>query len=87
LSFLGSTPFFPSWAKYGRNFVQTVLVRCDASARKASSPVYGVTFRTMKSRTLMEMSQSSSRKPFQQSLASASFLRVALAFMVHLLAA
>jgi hypothetical protein len=44
-------------------------------------PVYGVTLRTMKSRTLMEVCQSPGRKPLQQSPASASFLRAALVFM------
>src|SRR5882724_3153895 len=38
----------------------------------------------MKSRTLIEVSQSPGRKSFQQSPASASFLRAALAFMVRL---
>jgi hypothetical protein len=38
----------------------------------------------MKSRTLIEVTQLPGRKPFQQSPASASFLRAALAFMVRL---
>src|SRR5258706_8471814 len=80
-----STPFFLSSAKYGCSFAQTAFVRCDGSARKSSFPVYGVTLRTMKSRTLIEVSQSPGRKSFQQSPVSASFLRAALAFMVRLL--
>src|SRR5258708_14970739 len=79
-----SAPFFLSSAKYGCSFAQTAFVRCDGSARKSSFPVYGVTLRTMKSRTLIEVSQSPGRKSFQQSPVSASFRKAALAFMVRL---
>src|SRR4051794_7858467 len=51
LASTSSTPFLRSSAKYGCSFSQTALVLGDGPARKLWSPSYGVTLRTMKSRT------------------------------------
>src|SRR4029078_246435 len=82
-----STPFFRSASKYGCSFAQTALVRCDAPVRKSSLPVYGVTFRTMKSRTSIEVCQGPGRNPLQLSALSCSILSAAPDFMVDLLSA
>jgi hypothetical protein len=58
---------FTKYRKWHNDGVFDAYVRLVVPARNVSSPAYGVTLRTMKSRTSMEVHQSPRRKPRQLS--------------------